>query len=68
MPDNSSRRPGEDETAVAKLTCSINLTVADSFMPGWKEAVMMELDRMRAEMPYADTLILRLECERRPLP
>ena len=26
------------------------------------------LDEMRREMPYADTLELRLECERRPLP
>ena len=29
---------------------------------------MTELDLMRPEMPYADTLVLRLECERRPLP
>ena len=56
----------EDETAHASLTRRIDLTaMADSFVGGWKEMVMLELDRMRAEMPYADTLVLRLECERR---
>lgn len=56
----------DDETAHASLTHHIDLTVmADSFVLGWKEAVMIELDRMRREMPYADTLVLRLECERR---
>jgi len=58
----------DDETAVARLTRLIRLDDADAFRPGWKELVMTELDRMRAEMPYADTLVLRLECERRELP
>lgn len=57
----------EDETAHASLTRRVDLTtMADSFALGWKQMVMIELDRMRAEMPYADTLVLRLECERRP--
>jgi hypothetical protein len=57
----------EDETARASLTRSVDLTtMADSFVLGWHEMVMIELDQMRREMPYADTLILRLECERRP--
>ena len=55
-----------DPTARAELTYRLDLTeFADYFRLGWKEMVMIELDRMRAEMPYADTLILRLECERR---
>ena len=57
----------EDETAHAELRRRIDLTLlADSFVLGWKEAVLIELDRMRREMPYADTLELRLICERRP--
>ena len=40
-------------------------TLADSFVLGWKQAVLIELDRMRAELPYADTLQLTLICERR---
>jgi hypothetical protein len=57
----------EDETAHARLERRIDLTtMADSFVLGWKEAVMIELDRMRREMPYADTLQLTLICERRP--
>lgn len=56
---------GEDETAHVSLTRRVDLTtVADSFVLGWKEAVLLELDAMRQEMPYADTLELRLECER----
>ena len=58
---------GEDETAHASLRRRVDLELADRFVLGWKEMVMPELDRMRAEMPYADTLVLRLECERRPL-
>ena len=55
-----------DETAHVSLTRRIDLTTeADSFLLGWKQAVLIELDRMRAEMPYADTLDLRLTCERR---
>ena len=56
----------EDETAHAELRCRIALTeMADRFVLGWKEMVMIELDQMRREMPYADTLELRLICERR---
>lgn len=59
------QRVSTDETANASLSRRIDLTVmADSFALGWKESVMAELDQMRAEMPYADTLVLRLECER----
>lgn len=55
-----------DETARASLSRRVDLTtLADSFVLGWKQAVMLELDRMRAEMPYADTLQLTLICERR---
>lgn len=55
-----------DETAHASLTRRVDLTtLADSFALGWKQAVLLELDEMRREMPYADTLELRLECERR---
>jgi hypothetical protein len=58
-----------DDTAHAELRHRIDLTtLADSFVLGWKQAVMIELDRMRAEMPYADTLELRLICERRTEP
>ena len=56
----------EDETAHAELRHRVDLTtLADGFVLGWKQAVMIELDRMRREMPYADTLELRLICERR---
>lgn len=59
----------DDETAHASLTRRVDLTtLADNAVIGWKQAVMLELDRMRAEMPCGDTLFLRLECERRPLP
>jgi hypothetical protein len=55
----------EDETAHASLTRRIDLTtMADNTVIGWKQAVLIELDRMRAEMPYADTLRLTLICER----
>ena len=55
----------EDDTAHAELR-RVDLTVmADNAVIGWKQAIMVELDRMRAEMPYADTLELRLICERR---
>lgn len=57
---------GEDETAHASLTRRIDLTLmADNAVIGWKQAVLVELDRMRAEMPYADTLTLI--CERKPV-
>jgi hypothetical protein len=59
----------DDETARASLSRIVDLTtMADSFRLGWREMVMIELDQMRAEMPYADTLVLRLECERRQVP
>jgi len=59
----------EDETAHVSLTRRIDLTaMADNAVIGWKQAVLIELDRMRAEMPYADTLDLRLACERRAMP
>jgi hypothetical protein len=59
----------DDETAHAELRRRIDLTeMADSFALGWKQAVMIELDRMRAEMPFADTLELRLICEREQVP
>lgn len=55
----------EDETAHAELRRRIDLTaLADNAVIGWQQAVLIELDRMRAEMPYADTLELRLICER----
>jgi hypothetical protein len=55
----------EDETAHASLQRVIYLPQLDDTRIGWREAVMLELDRMRAEMPYADMLTLRLTCERR---
>ena len=58
--------PDGDPTAHASLSRRVDLTtLADNFVLGWKEAVLIELDRMRAEMPYADTLQLTLLCERR---
>jgi hypothetical protein len=56
----------DDLTAYASLSRRLDLAgLADNFVPGWKEAVVIELDLMRREMPYADTLELRLVCERR---
>ena len=55
----------DDETAHASLAKLVDLETADAFLPGWKELVMIELDQMRREMPYADTLRLTLACERR---
>lgn len=43
----------------------VDLEMADAFALGWEKAVVLELDRMRREMPYADRLVLRLETERR---
>lgn len=54
-----------DETAHASLSRRVSLDLADSFVLGWKEAVMIELDQMRREMPYADVLELRFITERR---
>ena len=57
----------EDETANVSLTRIVDLTtMADRFALGWQAAVIAELDMMRAKLPYADTLVLRLECARRP--
>jgi hypothetical protein len=57
----------EDETAHTSLSRRVDLTVmADAFVGGWKAYVMAELDDMRREMPYADTVHLTLICERRP--
>jgi hypothetical protein len=57
----------EDGTSRASLSRRIDLTtMADSFVLGWKEAILIELDLMRRDMPYAGTLELRLICERRP--
>lgn len=55
----------EDPTARVGLTRVMNLELLDSFVCGWREAVFYELDRMRREMPYADTLEIRLVAERR---
>lgn len=56
----------DDETAHASIRRRVDLTLADDAVIGWKQAVMLELDQMRAELPYADTLELRLACERLP--
>jgi hypothetical protein len=54
----------DDETARASISRRIDLAQADAMVLGWERAVLLELDRMRAELPYADTLELRLTCER----
>ena len=54
------------DTRCQQRSCVVrSLRLADNAVIGWKQAIMVELDRMRAEMPYADTLELRLICERR---
>ncbi len=55
----------DDETARVNLRQVIVLELADAFVLGWREMVMLELDRMRRMMPYADTLELTLICERK---
>lgn len=55
----------EDETAHVSIQRVLYLDEIDQARIGWKEAVLLELDRMRAEMPYADMLWLRLTSERR---
>lgn len=57
----------EEETAYAQLVNRLGLEILDSAVVGWKEVVLYELDKMRREMPYADTIEIRLICERRPL-
>ncbi len=54
-----------DDTAHASLTYTISLELADAFVLGWRELVMIELNRMRGMMPYADQLKLTLTCERK---
>jgi len=55
----------EDETARVTLRQVVVLELADAFVLGWREMVMLELDRMRRMMPYADMLELTLTCERK---
>ncbi len=55
-----------DDTGRATLTCNVNLELADLYVGGWREMVMIELDRMRGMMPYADQLKLTFSCERKP--
>jgi hypothetical protein len=43
------------------LTRVVNLENADSFIPGWEQAVLVELREMRRLIPQATTLELRLE-------
>lgn len=52
---------GEDETACASLNYRVSLDRAD-----WWTAVLQHLDRMHAEMPDADVVVLRLERSGRP--
>lgn len=54
-----------DDTAHVSLRRIISLEMADAFVCGWREMVMAELEWMRREMPYADTVELTLICERR---
>jgi hypothetical protein len=55
-----------DSTAHAEIRELVSLEEADAFVLGWKERVFYELDQMRKQMPYADTLELRLTSTRRP--
>lgn len=57
----------EEETAYAQLINRLDLEMIDTMVVGWKEVVLWELDKMRREMPYADTLEIRLISERRAL-
>lgn len=50
----------------ASLTRRIGWERADAFALGWKEAILIELTEMRALMPDADMLDLRLGRERHP--
>ncbi len=56
----------EEETAYAPLVKRIPLDVIDMAVVGWKQVILHELDIMRAQMPYADTIEIRLIAERRP--
>ncbi len=57
----------EEETAYAQLVNRIPLVMIDTAVAGWKYIILHEIDKMRAQMPYADTIEIRLICERRPL-
>lgn len=43
-----------------EIRTRISLEMADDFVLGWKEMVMIELDRLRMQMPRADELEIRL--------
>ena len=55
----------EEDTAYAQLINRLSLDMIDTMVVGWKQVVLRELDKMRREMPYADTIEIRLICERR---
>lgn len=57
----------EDETAYAQLVNRLPFDMIDNAVVGWQQIVLHELDKMRREMPYADTIEIRLIAERRPL-
>lgn len=54
-----------DDTARASITRRVDLELADAFTGGWRELIVAELDRMRRDMPYADTIQLTMICERK---
>lgn len=61
--------PDGDVPGIVSLTRRIDLmTPSVNFARGTEQAVLYVLNQMRAQMPYADTLVLRLECTRRPPP
>ena len=55
----------EEDTAYAQMINRLPLDMLDSTVAGWKPVIIREIDKMRAEMPYADTIEIRLICERR---
>jgi hypothetical protein len=54
-----------DRTARVEMTSTVSFDLIDDFICGWKEAVLLEIDRMRSQMPYADRIEIRLTTERR---
>jgi hypothetical protein len=65
---DAGETPAGDVPGTVSLTRLVDLTtMADHFALGWQAAVIAELDMMRAQLPYADTLELTLRCERRTL-
>jgi hypothetical protein len=60
--------PEEDPSAQVNIRRWIDLETADQFVLGWKQLVLMEIDRLRAVMPYADSLEITLTCRRRSDP